>query len=54
MAWVEVAGRRFEKPTVVFAGRRRYDSLGSIGQGLLRNFTVIFNYPESRIALLPK
>ena len=59
IAWFEFAGHRFEQPLVLFglpnspqAAERRL--AGAIGRGLLREFIVVFNYPESKIALLPK
>jgi len=59
IAWFELAGRRFEKPIVQFdlpsnppASQARF--AGVIGRGFLREFVVVFNYPESKIALLPK
>lgn len=59
IAWFEFAGHRFEKPMVQFdppnnprgsQGRLA----GVIGRGFLRQFIVVFNYPESRIAFLPR
>jgi hypothetical protein len=59
IAWFEFAGHRFEKPIVQFdlqtgphASQARL--AGVIGRGFLREFVVVFNYPESKIALLPK
>jgi hypothetical protein len=57
LAWFEVAGHRFEQPTVGFRLPNTPDGLpkgvaGIIGQGLLREFIVVFNYPESKIALV--
>lgn len=59
IAWFEFAGHRFENPIVQFdlpntppASQARL--AGIIGRGFLREFTVVFNYPESKIALLPK
>ncbi len=57
--WFEVAGRRFENLTVQFEppdipGPRPSDLAGVIGRGLLRRFTVVFNYSELKIAFLPK
>jgi len=57
IAWFEFAGHRFEKPMVQFdlpnnprgsQGRLA----GVIGRGFLRQFVVVFNYPESRVAFL--
>jgi hypothetical protein len=58
VGWVELAGHRFERPHVLFDSvgapttrtSRAFDGL--VGQGLLRAFTVVFNYPESKVAFL--
>jgi hypothetical protein len=57
IAWFELAGRRFEQPIVQVAPSQLPKAglegvAGIIGRGFLRRFTVVFNYPESRIALL--
>ena len=59
IAWFEFAGHRFEQPLVQFglpttphASQTRL--AGVIGRGFLREFIVVFNYPASKIALLPK
>jgi Aspartyl protease len=58
IAWFELAGRRFEKPTVGFRLPNRPESEGTegfagvIGHGFMREFIVVFNYPESKVALL--
>jgi predicted aspartyl protease len=59
IAWFELAGRRFEQLVVQFAPSELPKAglegvAGIIGRGLLRRFTVIFNYSESRIALLQR
>ena len=59
IAWFELAGRRFEQPLVTFAPADMHRSFpkgiaGVIGGSVLREFTVVFNYPESKIALLPR
>jgi Aspartyl protease len=36
-------------PTAVTGGFARRDISGSIGNGLLKNYTVIFNYPDKKI-----
>jgi len=54
--WFELAGHRFERPAVQFAPATRSAPpgvAGIIGRGLLSRFTVVFNYPELKIALLP-
>lgn len=58
IAWFEFAGHRFERPIVQFgrlnSGQASPPQLaGVIGRGFLREFIVVFNYPESKIALLP-
>ena len=56
LAWFEVGGVRVDRPLVAFA---RSDQsappgiAGIIGAGVLQRFTVIFNYPQAKIALLP-
>ncbi len=59
IAWFELAGHRFEEPTVQFdlpntPEPKLAGVAGTIGRGILREFTVVFNYPESKIALLRK
>lgn len=59
IAWFEFAGHRFEKPIVQFdlpnnSGESQGRLAGVIGRGFLRRFVVVFDYPESRIAFLPK
>ena len=59
IAGFELAGRRFEQPLVSFAPADMHKSFptgiaGEIGGGILREFTIVFNYPESKIALLPR
>jgi hypothetical protein len=59
IAWFELAGHRFEKPTVEIAPPEEWESslegiAGIIGHGFLRRFTIVLNYPEARIAFLPK
>jgi hypothetical protein len=58
IAWFEVAGHRFEEPTVRFEPPNTLQMqlpvglAGIIGQGLMRDFLVVFNYPESKVALV--
>jgi hypothetical protein len=59
IAWFEFAGHRFERPVVQFdlpnnPPPTQVRLAGIIGRGFLREFVVVFNYPESKIALLPK
>ncbi len=57
--WFEVAGHRFEKPKVAIAPPDVHESAleevdGIIGSGLLQGLTIVFNYPEAKIAFLPE
>jgi hypothetical protein len=60
LAWFDLAGYRFKEPTVRFMlpntpqPKRPEGLAGIIGQGLMRAFIVVFNYPESKIAFLRK
>jgi hypothetical protein len=59
IAWFELAGHRFEAPTVNFALSNMPEVsvdevAGVIGEGFLRRFLVVLNYPEAKIALLPR
>jgi hypothetical protein len=60
IAWFELAGHRFDKPTVRFRLPNTSEAhlpaglAGIIGQGLMRDFIVVFNYPESKVALWRK
>ncbi len=59
IAWFEFAGHRFEQPIVQFGLQDESHPsqsrlAGIIGRGFLREFIVVFNYPESKFALLPK
>jgi predicted aspartyl protease len=59
VTWFEMAGRRFDQPVVTVA---RPDTAGGavpddfrdgiVGRALLRDFTVVFDYPSSRVAFL--
>ncbi|HEX8245083.1 MAG TPA: retropepsin-like aspartic protease, partial [Longimicrobium sp.] len=53
--WFELAGRRWERPVVEFrtGGFSREGGAGVVGRQLLRAFTVVFDYPHRRVALLP-
>jgi hypothetical protein len=50
--WFELAGHRFKNPKAGFrvAGFSREGGAGVIGREFLSVFTIIFNYPERRIA----
>jgi len=58
LAWFELAGHRFENPTVSFsladhgAFTDRY-SLGNVGQEFLAPFRIVLDYPGDRIAFVP-
>jgi hypothetical protein len=57
LAWFELAGVRFERPPVTFALPEHPGPpglAGVIGSGFLQRFTVIFNYSQSQLALLPR
>jgi hypothetical protein len=59
IAWFELGGHRFEQPTVTFARADMTDVYtdrvaGIIGERFLRHFVVVLNYPEGKIALLPR
>lgn len=52
--WFELAGMRFRNPKAGFrvAGLSREGGAGVVGREFLSAFTIIFNYPERRIAFL--
>lgn len=57
--WIEIGGRRYENIPALFAVEARgafADSRkqGNIGAELLRKFTLVFDYAESRIAFIPR
>jgi hypothetical protein len=58
IAWFDVAGHRVETPTVLFEPPTTLDRqlpaglAGIIGQGLMRDFLVVFNYPASKVAFV--
>jgi hypothetical protein len=55
LAWIELAGKRWENVEVEMrtGGASREGGAGVIGRVLLRDFTVVFDYPDRRLALLP-
>ncbi len=58
LAWFELAGRHFEGLDVEFSGARRgafsdVYTMGNIGAGLLREFRIIFDYGNRRVAFAP-
>lgn len=52
--WFELAGHRFKNPRAGFrvSGLSREGGAGVVGREFLSVFTVVFNYPERRIAFL--
>ena len=52
--WFEIAGQRFKNPAAGFRteGMSREGGAGVVGRDFLRDLTVVFNYPERRIAFL--
>ncbi|MGH9948578.1 MAG: retropepsin-like aspartic protease, partial [Pyrinomonadaceae bacterium] len=52
--WFELAGYRFDNPRAGFrvSGLSREGGAGVVGREFLSVFTVIFNYPERRIAFI--
>ena len=55
LQWIELAGRRWERQEVELrtGGASREGGAGVIGRVLLRDFTVVFDYPNRRLALIP-
>jgi aspartyl protease len=55
VAWFELAGHRWERPLVEFrtGGFSREGGAGVVGREFLRAFTIVFDYPHRRLALLP-
>lgn len=56
LEWFELAGHRFKNPKVTFriagVGSEVADVDGVIGREFMSPFTIVFNYPEMRIAFL--
>ena len=52
--WFELAGHRFNNPLVGFrvSGLSREGGAGVVGREFLSVFTVVFNYPERRVAFI--
>ena len=52
--WFELAGHRFNNPQVEFrvSGLSREGGAGVVGREFLSVFTIVFNYPERRIAFI--
>lgn len=55
LAWFELAGQRFESPEVEFSAAREGAfsdayTAGNIGAGFLREFRIVFDYANKRIA----
>jgi hypothetical protein len=55
LEWFEVAGNRIEDITMSVltadAGESDFYSMGLIGGGLLRNFRLVFDYANRRVAI---
>lgn len=59
LEWLELAGLRFENLTVEFADGELGSfadvyTLGNLGQGLLSQFRIVFDYTGERVALVPR
>lgn len=57
--WLELAGRRFEKPSVTFSLAKTgafadEHLMGNVGTGLLGRFIIVFDYGSQRVALQRK
>ena len=54
IGWFELAGYRFNNPKVGFriAGLSREGGAGVVGREFLSVFTIVFSYPEKRIAFI--
>lgn len=52
--WFELAGYRFNNPQVEFrvSGLSREGGAGVVGREFLSVFTIVFNYPERRVAFI--
>ncbi len=55
--WFEFAGERFEKLEVMFSQAKEGALVnpricGNVGAGLLRQFQIVFNYPQRKIAFI--
>ena len=52
--WFELAGYRFNNPQVEFrvSGLSREGGAGVVGREFLSAFTIVFNYPERRVAFV--
>jgi len=56
LEWFELAGYRFKAPRVSFriagVGYEAEGVAGVIGREFMKPFTIVFNYPERRIAFI--
>jgi hypothetical protein len=56
LEWFELAGFRFDNPKVSFrvagVGYEAEGVAGVVGRVFMRLFTVVFNYPEKRVAFI--
>jgi hypothetical protein len=55
LAWIEFGGRRFDNVDAVFRRTRsREGAAGVIGRELMKPFLIVFDYPNQRIAFIPR
>lgn len=56
LKWFQLAGYKFNNPKVLFriagVGYEAEDVAGVVGRQFMKPFTIVFNYPERRIALI--
>ena len=56
LEWFELAGYKFKNPKVVFriagVGYEAQDVEGIVGREFMKPFTIVFNYPERRVAFI--
>jgi hypothetical protein len=60
LEWFELAGHRFEEPTVMFEIPKQvavdsgYHLFGTLGLRFFEPFRVVFNYPDKKIAFVAR
>jgi outer membrane lipoprotein-sorting protein len=56
LEWFELAGYKFKNPQVLFRiagiGAEAEDVSGVVGRDFMKPFTIVFNYPERRVAFI--
>ncbi len=56
LEWFEIAGYKFKNPKVSFriagVGYEAEDVAGVVGREFMKPFTIVFNYPERRVAFI--